>query len=185
MSSCKEIWYANEWMRDFKPAQNQLIAYKAIDGTPLTAWLLLPPDYTPGTKLPMVTIVYPGTMYDAASSSSFSLFESDFEHPQLFAALGYAVLLPSMPLAKGATASDALASLPSGVLPALDAVIERGIVDSDRIAVVGQNYGGFAFAQQQPEQKFPWRGLADCRIRSHAYGELAASMAPIKRASKP
>jgi len=144
MSSCNQIWHANEWMREIKPARSELIAYKATDGMPLTAWLLLPPDYTPGTKLPMVTIVYPGTMYDAASSSSFSLFESDFEHPQLFAALGYAVLLPSMPLAKGATYSEALASLSSGVLPALDAVIARGIVDPDRIAVVGQSYGGFA-----------------------------------------
>jgi dipeptidyl aminopeptidase/acylaminoacyl peptidase len=62
----------------------------------------------------------------------------------LFAALGYAVLLPSMPPAKDPSASHSLASLTSGVLPAIDAVIERGIADSDRIAVVGQSDGGFA-----------------------------------------
>jgi dipeptidyl aminopeptidase/acylaminoacyl peptidase len=62
----------------------------------------------------------------------------------LFAALGYAVLLPSMPPTKDPATSHSLASLTSGVLPAIDAVIERGIADSDRIAVVGQSDGGFA-----------------------------------------
>ncbi len=38
----------------------------------------------------------------------------------------------------------ALALLPSGVLPAIDAVIARGFADPDRIAIAGQSDGGFA-----------------------------------------
>jgi dipeptidyl aminopeptidase/acylaminoacyl peptidase len=143
-SSCKEIWRANEWMREIKTGPVESIAYKSTDGTPLTAWLLLPPEYSAGQKLPMVTIVYPGSMYDAGQQpSDFSLYDITFwQHPQVFAALGYAVLVPSMPPAKDQAAK--LKSLTDGVLPAVDAVIARGIVDPDRIAVVGQSDGGFA-----------------------------------------
>lgn len=142
-SSCTEIWHANEWIREIKTGSIESIAYKTADGTELTAWLLLPPDYSAGTKVPMVTIVYPGLVYEAKQPSDFSLYEADFwEHPQLFAALGYAVLLPSMPPAKNQ--SDKLKALPDGVLPAVDVVIALGIADPDRVAVAGQSDGGFA-----------------------------------------
>jgi dipeptidyl aminopeptidase/acylaminoacyl peptidase len=142
-STCTEIWHANEWIREIKTGSVESILYKAADGSALTAWLLLPPDYSPGTKLPMVTIVYPGLTYEPRQPSAFSLCEARFwRHPQLFAALGYAVLLPSMPSAKNQ--SDKLKALPDGVLPAVDAVIARGIADPDRVAVAGQSDGGFA-----------------------------------------
>ena len=142
-SSCTEIWHANEWIREIKTGSIESIPYKTADGTVLTAWLLLPPDYSAGAKVPMVTIVYPGLVYEATQPSDFSLYEADFwEHPQLFAALGYAVLLPSMPAEKNQ--SDKLKALPDGVLPAIDAAIARGIADPDRVAVAGQSDGGFA-----------------------------------------
>ncbi len=143
-ASCAEIWHANEWVQDIQTGRVESIAYQAIDGTPLKAWLLLPPNYTPGVKLPMMTVVYPGTVYGSTRPSSFSLLQRDFEHPQLFAARGYAVLLPSMPSPKDPAASHALEPLVSGVLPALDAVIARGIADPNRMAVLGQSNGGFA-----------------------------------------
>ena len=48
MSSCVEIWRANEWMREIKTGRVESSAYTASDGTPLTAWRRLPPDYAPG-----------------------------------------------------------------------------------------------------------------------------------------
>lgn len=142
-SPCTEIWHANEWIREIKTGQVELIAYKAADGTSLTAWLLLPPDYSAGTKVPMVTIVYPGLVYETTPPSDFSLYDAYFwGHPQLFAALGYAVLLPSMPPEKNQ--SDKLMRLLAGVDPAIDAVVSQGIADPDRVAVFGQSDGGFA-----------------------------------------
>src|SRR5882724_6314594 len=90
-SSCTEIWHANGWIQNIKTGSVESIPYKAADGSALTAWLLLPPDYSAGTRLPMVAIVYPGLTYDAKQPSVFSLYKADFwEHPQLFAALGFA-----------------------------------------------------------------------------------------------
>jgi dipeptidyl aminopeptidase/acylaminoacyl peptidase len=138
------IWQANEWMREIKLGRAESFVYTAADGTPLTAWLLLPPNHVPGTRVPVVTIVYPGEVYGSALPSSFSVFSVNFEHPQLFAALGYAVLLPSMPAPKDPSQSHALPPLLTGVIPAIDAAIARGLADPDRIAVAGQSYGGFA-----------------------------------------
>jgi dipeptidyl aminopeptidase/acylaminoacyl peptidase len=142
-SSCTEIWHANEWVKEIKTGSAESIPYKTADGTALTAWLLLPPDYSAGTKVPMVTIVYPGLVYEATQPSDFSLYDAYFwGHPQLFAALGYAVLLPSMPPEKNQ--SDKLKLLPAGVVPAIEAVVSLGIADPDRVAVIGQSDGGFA-----------------------------------------
>ncbi|CAA9405110.1 MAG: tolB protein precursor, periplasmic protein involved in the tonb-independent uptake of group A colicins [uncultured Pyrinomonadaceae bacterium] len=134
------VWEANEWVREIKLGAAELISYKSSDGKHLTAWLLLPPNHTPGTKIPIVTIVYPGQTFGQTAPGSFSLLQPNFEHPQLFAALGYGVLLPSMPEDE----SRSLQQLPNGVLPAIDAIVERGIADSNRIAVLGQSDGGFA-----------------------------------------
>src|SRR5262245_21564788 len=144
LSSSFEIWRANEWVSDLALGAAEPIKYTATDGTPLTAWLLLPPNYVKGMKVPVVTIIYPGLVYGTTTPPAFSPLQSWFEHPQLFAALGYAVLLPSMPAAKNPTESHSLRRLPLGVLPALDAAIVQGIADPDRIAVLGQSDGGFA-----------------------------------------
>jgi dipeptidyl aminopeptidase/acylaminoacyl peptidase len=143
-SSSSEIWRANKWLSEVKLGDAQLITYTATDGTPLNAWLLLPPGYASGTTVPLVTIIYPGLVYTSRTPSRFSPYQSDFEHPQLFAALGYAVLLPSMPQPKNPEDAHALAELPRGVLPAIDAVTAKGFVDPDRVAVLGQSDGGFA-----------------------------------------
>lgn len=143
LSDTSEIWRANEWVREIRPGIAKPISYKSTDGKTLTAWLLLPPDYRTGTKIPLVTIVSDLTN-GASPPPSLSLLQPDFEHPQLFAALGYGVLLPSMPEAEIPTESHSLQRLANNVLPAIDAVINGGIADPERLAVVGQSYGGFA-----------------------------------------
>ena len=120
-------------------------SYTSTDGAPLTAWLLLPPDHQPGPRIPVITIVYPGRTYTAASApTSLSPYFTDYEHAQLFAALGYAVLLPSMPAPADPADSHLLAPLLSGVMPAVDTAIASGVADPDRIAVAGHSDGGFA-----------------------------------------
>jgi hypothetical protein len=49
-----------------------------------------------------------------------------------------------MPPPKDPAQAHAIETLVSGVLPAMDAVIGRGVVDPDRVAVLGQSDGGFA-----------------------------------------
>jgi dipeptidyl aminopeptidase/acylaminoacyl peptidase len=144
LSSSHEVWRANDWMRDVQLGRAESFAYTSADGAPLTGWMLLPPDYAAGTKAPAIAIVYPGSVYGSSTPSSFSAYQANFEHPQLFAALGYVVLLPSMPAPANPNETHALAPLLSGVIPALDAAIARGTIDPDRIGAIGQSDGGFA-----------------------------------------
>jgi dipeptidyl aminopeptidase/acylaminoacyl peptidase len=139
------LWRGNAWVREVRTGRAQAIAYTSTDGRPLTGWLLLPPGHVPGTRVPIVTVVYPGTLLDAgAPPASFSLLAEHFQHPQLFAALGFGVLVPSMPESTAPLMGDAVGALPNGVLPLLDTLIARGIADSARIALLGQSAGGWA-----------------------------------------
>jgi dipeptidyl aminopeptidase/acylaminoacyl peptidase len=143
LSASAEIWRGNEWMRDITFGRAESFAYTGVDGQQLTAWLLLPPNHVTGARAPVVTIVYPTTVYSQSTPSSFSPFRATFAHPQLYAALGYAVLLPSMPAPKDPLDSHAIELLLSQITPAVDAAIARGVADPDRIAIVGQSDGGF------------------------------------------
>ena len=100
--------------------------------------------YVTGRRIPIVTVVYPGTVYSERVPSTLDIFNPQFEHPQVFAALGYGVVLPSMPGFENPLQSRGLASLTAGVLPLLDTLIERGVADSTRMAVLGQSAGGWA-----------------------------------------
>jgi dipeptidyl aminopeptidase/acylaminoacyl peptidase len=63
---------------------------------------------------------------------------------QLYAARGYVVLIPSMPLKPDGGKNDDYIDLPKGVMPALDRLVDLGIADPDRLAVMGQSYGGYS-----------------------------------------
>ena len=141
----RELWHGNAWLRDVRLGRTEAIAYTATDGRALTGWLLYPPGYVAGARIPIVTFVYPGTLLRPRTEYwAFDPLAEHFEHPQLFAALGYGVVVPSMPQAAQPLQSDAIGALPVGVLPLLDTLVARGVADSTRLAVIGQSAGGFA-----------------------------------------
>jgi dipeptidyl aminopeptidase/acylaminoacyl peptidase len=138
-----ELWLGNRWAREIVKGRAESIAYTSRTGAALTGWLLYPPGHVAGRKIPIVTVVYPGNTYGERAPPSFSVLNSNFEHPQLFAASGYGVLIPSMPAPENPLKFNGLDSLTAGVLPLLDTLIARGIADSTRIAVLGQSAGGY------------------------------------------
>ena len=138
------IWRGNAWTREIRTGRAESISYTGADGKPLTGWLLYPPDYVAGRKLPIITIVYPGTIYSERTPRAFDIFNASFEHPQLFGAMGYCVLLPSMPQSDTPMRVDSIAALAGNVVPLVDAVIGRGVADPKRVAVLGQSAGGWA-----------------------------------------
>jgi dipeptidyl aminopeptidase/acylaminoacyl peptidase len=138
------VWRGNAWVRGIELGRTEAIRYTALDGSPLSGWVLYPPRYTPGRPIPVITFVYPGNIYGARPPTSFDIFNEHFEHPQMFAALGYGVVVPSMPEPERPLQMRALDALPGGVLPLLDTLIARGIADPTRIAVLGQSAGGYA-----------------------------------------
>ena len=138
------IWHGNAWARQIATGRAEAIAYTSTSGKPLTGWLLYPPNHSNTRKLPIVTMVYPGRTYGARVPASLDILDDNFEHPQLFAAMGYGVLLASLPVSDEGRQASSFDELTSGVLPLVDTIIARGIADSARIAVLGQSSGGYA-----------------------------------------
>ena len=139
----------NTFLRDIAEGEPRKIEYRSLDGQNLKAWLILPPNYHPGERRPLVTWVYAGNIVGDRPSPLTRVNLDHLLNVQLLAARGYAVLLPSMPLrplsdGKDNRGGDPLLELTEGVLPAVDKVIELGIADPQRLAVMGHSFGGFS-----------------------------------------
>jgi dipeptidyl aminopeptidase/acylaminoacyl peptidase len=131
----------NTFLREIAAPTFKKIEYRHEDGTSLGAWLLLPASYREGDRLPLVTWVYPQR---TVGDQPWALFQLDVAHSlnlALLTAHGYAVLLPSTPMKPDA---DVYTEIPKGVLPAVEKVVDLGIADPDRLAVMGQSYGGYS-----------------------------------------
>lgn len=117
----------------------RVIGWTTSDGEALRGALLLPPGYRPGMRLPLVVWVYGGSM----GSTFVSRFGLTGMNPtfnmHVLATRGYAVLYPDVPVRTGATMTDVLRA----VMPGVDAAIEQGFADPDRLAVMGQSYGSY------------------------------------------
>ena len=115
----------------------RMLEWRSANGEPLRGALLLPPGYQAGTRLPLVVWVYAG----ANGSDSIHRFGLWGEMPtfnlHVLATRGYAVLYPDVPVRTGRLTDDLVAS----VLPAVDAAVEQGYADRERVAVMGQSFG--------------------------------------------
>jgi dipeptidyl aminopeptidase/acylaminoacyl peptidase len=139
-----ELVKANTFLTDIVDGKPQMIEYVSLDGEKLKAWLLLPYNYEQGHRYPTVTWVYVGSV---AKDSPSVLDDITFFSPlnlQIFSSRGYAVLIPSMPLKPEGDVDDPMLRLMNGVIPAVDKGIDAGIIDPDRLFVMGQSFGGFS-----------------------------------------
>ncbi len=156
--------------------QQELIRYKRADGVPLTGKLYLPAGYRPETDGPLPTLMwaYPHDFTDAAAAgetrgSPYRYKGFDYNHPSLYAALGYAVLDDiAMPIVGGdkAKPNDTLiAQLVANAEAAVAEVVRRGVADKRRIAIGGHSYGAFMTANLLAHTRLFRAGIA----RSGAY----------------
>ncbi len=132
--------HLNEPMEHYALGTSRLIDFHAMDGQPLHGALLLPPNYQKDRRLPLVVWVYGGS----TGSSYVNRFGFWGDYPQfdfhILATRGYAVLFPDTPLGEGTPMRDLLKT----VVPAVDAAVEQGYADPERVAVMGQSYGSYS-----------------------------------------
>lgn len=142
--SARVVHETNTFLKDIDEAKMEPFEYRNGDGKTLTGWIVLPLNYQPGRKYPVVTRVHGGETFSKTRMPDPASINEDFEtgNPQFLAAQGYAVLFPSMPLPPIGSVADPLLEHTKNVLPAVDKVIEMGIADPDKLAVMGCSYGG-------------------------------------------
>lgn len=126
-------------LEQLRLGHSRMISFKGRDGTPLRAALLLPADYQPGRRYPLMVSVY-ASVNQSEYINDFGIGGGANFNYQMLAARGWAVLKPDMPVHVGTPMKD----VADTVLPAVDAVIALGIADPERLAVNGQSNGGFS-----------------------------------------
>ncbi|UCC82659.1 MAG: S9 family peptidase, partial [Gemmatimonadota bacterium] len=151
----------------------QRIQYKRADGLDLNGTLYLPPDYREGTRLPTVVWAYPREFKSAAagqvrgSEHRFTYYRG-YSH-LFFLTQGYAVLDgASMPVVGEGDVepNDAFREqLVMNAQAAVDALVEMGVTDPDRVGVGGHSYGAFMTANLLAHSDIFRAGIA----RSGAY----------------
>ncbi|MFZ1904292.1 MAG: prolyl oligopeptidase family serine peptidase [Steroidobacteraceae bacterium] len=118
------------------------ITYKARDGTPIPAYLTLPPGKPAG---PVPLVVYPHGGPQARDYPGFDWVV------QFLATRGYAVLQPQFRGSTGFGQAFEKAGyrqwgglMQDDITDGVQAMIAQGVADPHHIAIVGMSYGGFA-----------------------------------------
>jgi dipeptidyl aminopeptidase/acylaminoacyl peptidase len=112
-----------------------------LDGQALTSWLYLPPGRQGQADIPVIVVPYPGARYPAPPADA-APGELKFDaNIQLMAAAGFAVIVPSLPLAPDMEPMPGLAEAMLGVVDRARA--EHPQLSATRLAVWGQSYGGY------------------------------------------
>jgi dipeptidyl aminopeptidase/acylaminoacyl peptidase len=129
--------------------ESRLLKYQRADGLELSATLYLPASYQPGQRLPMVLSAYPHNFSNRSVARQVAY--SPHRHRQLqgitslwFLTRGYAVLDPvSIPVI-GETGNETFVEqVVDDARAAVQAVVELGIADPQRIGIIGHSYGAF------------------------------------------
>jgi dipeptidyl aminopeptidase/acylaminoacyl peptidase len=155
--------------------KKQVLKYKRADGVELSANLYLPPAYKPGDgPLPTLMEAYP-TEYktkSAAGQISGSPYEFPFLYwgsPVPFATQGYAVLenatIPIVGEGQAEPNDTYVEQLVASAKAAIDEGVRLGVVDRNRVAVMGHSYGAFMTANLLAHSDLFKAGIA----RSGAY----------------
>ena len=119
----------NPWLAERKLTRSELIEYLDVDGNTLYGILYYPVDYEPGRKYPLVAEIYE------------EFFNNGFNHRMnLLANAGFFGFRPSVKLEIGYPGEAWLKAVTTGI----NEVIDRGLVDADKLGVHGTSYGGYA-----------------------------------------
>ena len=123
-------------------ATPEYMPYTGVDGWPMDGWILKPRDFDASKKYPLIVEIHggPNTQYGYG-----------FMHEmQMLAAAGYVVLFTNPRGSLGYGRDFALAVRGEwaekdllDIMAGVDAVIQKGYIDEQRLGVIGGSYGGF------------------------------------------
>ena len=136
----------NPQTASWKLPQIRTVTWKGAGGVQVGGVLELPPGYKEGQKLPLIVGIHGGPTTATYADLGFTFYQGR----TIFPAKGYAVLCPNY---RGSTGyGDSFITELIGrendievedILKGVDALVERGIADPDRLAVMGWSNGGY------------------------------------------
>ncbi|MEP7299711.1 MAG: S9 family peptidase, partial [Burkholderiales bacterium] len=138
----EEVLRPQDWIKPELMAATQVVRYKARDGMEIPGYLTLPQG-RPASKLPLVALIHGGPWVRDHWG-----FDPDV---QFLANRGYAVFQPNY---RGSTGFGSRhysssfkqfgQSMQDDITDGVRHLIDKGIVDRDRMCISGGSYGGYA-----------------------------------------
>ena len=119
---------------------SELVRFKNADGVPLSAMLIKPANFDPSKKYPMIVYIY-----EKLSENVHRFVDPRPSHninASYYASNGYLILMPDIVYTIGYPGQSALKC----VLPAVQAVVDKGYVNEDAIGIQGHSWGGYQIA---------------------------------------
>jgi dipeptidyl aminopeptidase/acylaminoacyl peptidase len=118
-----------------------------FDGRLLTvdSTIFLPRNRKAGEKLPTIVYFYAGSQM-AETAHEFGGGAPNSIPVQIFTTRGYAVLLVDVPLGPEGVGGNPIQEMADAILPQVHEAAARGFTDIDRVAIMGQSYGGYGTA---------------------------------------
>ena len=155
--------------------KKQVLHYQRADGVPLSANLYVPPGYKSSDgPLPTLLEAYPAeyktrTAAGEVTGSPYQFVVLSWGSPVPFVTQGYAVLenaaIPIIGEANAEPNDTYVEQLVSSAKAAIDEGVRLGVVDRNRVAVMGHSYGAFMTANLLAHSDLFKAGIA----RSGAY----------------
>jgi dipeptidyl aminopeptidase/acylaminoacyl peptidase len=127
----------NEFQNEYAWGRAELIDFTSDTGLELQAVMLHPADYDPARKYPLIVYTYEQLSQNLHNYIVPS--ERSYYNFNVFTAEGYFVLMPDIVYRDREPGVSAL----EAVVPAVRAVVERGLVDPERVGLIGHSWGGY------------------------------------------
>jgi dipeptidyl aminopeptidase/acylaminoacyl peptidase len=137
LKEAKQVTKTNPFQSDYAWGRSELVEYKNERGERLQGALIYPAGYEPGRKYPMVVYLYERLSDGLHRYSAPS--ERDYYNVAAFSQQGYFVFQPDIRFQPREPGRSVVAC----VTPAVNKVVEMGLVDARKIGVVGHSWGGF------------------------------------------
>ena len=130
----------NPFQDDYLWGRAELIEFENEHGRRLQGALFYPADYEPGRQYPMITYVYESRSW--AVHSYVVPSERSAYNTSVWTSQGYFVFQPDVVFRErqpGVSAAEA-------IVPAVQKVLETGMIDPDRLGLIGHSWGGYQAA---------------------------------------
>ncbi|MBM3980807.1 MAG: S9 family peptidase [Planctomycetes bacterium] len=138
----RRVTDTNPKVKDYNWGTAELVKYTSTDGTPLQGILVKPENFDPQKKYPMIVYIYERLSENLHQFRVPNVQRGQVINPTFYASNGYLVLMPDIAYTTGAPGPSAMKC----VLPAIQAVADKGFVNEKAIGINGQSWGGYQIA---------------------------------------
>ncbi len=138
LRSARQVTETNPFQEDYAWGRAELIELdNPVSEARLQGVLIYPAGYEPGKQYPMVVYIYErlsGSLHVYRGPSERSAY-----NPTIFSSQGYFVFMPDITFQSREPGSSALRCVETAV----ERVLDAGVVDPERIGLMGHSWGGY------------------------------------------